>query len=539
MSLTTLAAALTLCLLPAPQDAGPAVGPAAGPAAGTQLLPNPGLSDGARGWILKGAGVREQAGPGQATAVALAGVDQPKSWTNLGVQLTDPPRGRALEFSVSLRGKTGHEVVVNAFAYGADDATAERWHQKLTLASTEWEQRRVTYVLPASAERFAIWVINSGKDEVLVARPSLTVGARAVPRDLSGPGIIRASANAAVRPAEPGGTGTVRFPIPLLTQTQVPLTFDVEVDPPAALVGYRWLLREDGVNWQCEVTLAPKGGGARVRWESLVLVGASSAAPLPSVRVPEAPEEAEAWLRATACVQSDDEAVVAKAAELARGTKTIDQLVDKVLAFTSTNAGTGVPLRTLDAANALGAGGSCTSRANLAAALLRARGVPARTSAHLPTWSGPLYEHWHVEYWHPGAGWTWIEPTRGELRPQPYSLVVLNVANPDDEDEAFSPVLAHSGVMQGVARHAVHELSEGLEVAGGGWGPDQDLMNVAVAAASLDGDVADAFDAARAAWKSLAAACREGKADPGRTASIEAALAEDDVARALVEALAP
>ena len=164
--------------------------------------------------------------------------------------------------------------------------------------------------------------------------------------------------------------------------------------------------------------------------------------------------------------------------------------------------------------------------------------MPARTAAHLPTWSGPLYEHWHVEYWHPGAGWTWIEPTKGEMRPKPWTLVVLNVANPEDEDQGFDPIIGHSGVMSGVPRFAVHEHSVELQLASMAWRAENDELNVARAAAALDDtDPSELFDAAYRAWESLAELCEAGELDPERTARIEAALSADGVTKALARAL--
>src|SRR5207249_3215793 len=112
---------------------------------------------------------------------------------------------------------------------------------------------------------------------------------------------------------------------------------------------------------------------------------------------PEAPREAEAWLRSAGCVQADDADVKAKAEELAQGTDDIGEYARRVIHFTTRNPLRMRLLKSLDARDALKSGSSCTGRANLAAALLRARGVPARTVAHLPTWSGPLFCHWLVE----------------------------------------------------------------------------------------------------------------------------------------------
>src|SRR5262249_1486567 len=126
---------------------------------------------------------------------------------------------------------------------------------------------------------------------------------------LDGPGIIRAEAQAAVATRTDDAVGVLTFPIPGTYGDQIPLTFDLHVDPPAALKSYRWVQRTDQRNWLCEVNLAPKHEGALVRWEGLVLVDRGKSETLPLADKPEVPEEAKPWTRSTACVQSDDQAI--------------------------------------------------------------------------------------------------------------------------------------------------------------------------------------------------------------------------------------
>ena len=71
-----------------------------------------------------------------------------------------------------------------------------------------------------------------------------------------------------------GASGTVSFPIPLVGEHQVPLTFALDVQPPEALSGFRWVERDDGLNWLCEVDVVPPATGASVAWTALVLVDA-------------------------------------------------------------------------------------------------------------------------------------------------------------------------------------------------------------------------------------------------------------------------
>lgn len=285
-----------------------------------------------------------------------------------------------------------------------------------------------------------------------------------LPAPLGGPGLLRAQGYFQARPQAPGSVGTIAFPVPGTYRDQVPLTFAVRTQPADALRGYRWRLREDGLNWLCEVEVAPPEGGVFVRWEALVLVGDRPTADLPPAPVPECPVEAKPWTRSTACVQADDPAIQARAAALAEGLDDVGAFARRAVEFAATNPLRMGAMATLDARCALDTGSSCTGRANLAAALLRARGIPARTVAHLPTWSGPLFEHWLVEYWHPGAGWVWAEPSLGRMQPEPWTVALLSVSSPDDEDAArsFAPYRVR-GVMAGAPSFSVPELSGGLQ----------------------------------------------------------------------------
>ena len=309
------------------------------------------------------------------------------------------------------------------FGYDKDRDLTFHSSTRFDVIAGKWTRLTQEYVVPPGTTTLTAWVINSTAQPISVSDAHLRVDSpkkagprlpkekkgglpgRPRPAPLDGPGVVRAQAQAAVATLGKDDVGVLTFPIPGTYRDQVPLTFDVKVEPPRALKSYRWVRRPDGRNWLCEVTVAPTQEGALVRWEALVLVGRGKDDPLPRAAQPEAPKDAAAWTRSTACVQSDDPAIRDKAKELAKGTEGVEPYARRVIEFTAHHQGKdGVVFDTLDARKGLDCGGSCTSRANLAAALLRARGIPARTVAHLPTWSGPLYEHWLVEYWHPGAG---------------------------------------------------------------------------------------------------------------------------------------
>lgn len=473
-----------------------------------ELLANPSFAGQALGWELRDAEVAGGAGRGGGEAVRLdcrgfgRGIEASVRTTVKAV-----PGDRELRFGCWVRGvRKGFQVRAQAIGTGADEARTAQHRQWVSLDGVGWRRLEMRFAVPPGTTALAVEVGTAAPGSVFVAEPSLTAGGprKAPLYELGGVGVIRATAWAGVRAVEAGGTGTVTFPIPGTYRGQVPLSFEVEAKPAEALVGYRRVKRPDGMNWLCEVTVKPPAEGASVGWEALILVAEEDREPLPVAERPEVPAEAAGWLKSTACVQADDPEIVAKAEELAVGAGDLETYAKRVMHFTATyNGRPGAPFRSLDAKQAMACGGSCTSRANLGAALLRARGIPARTVAHLPTWSGPLYEHWLVEYWHPGAGWTWLETSYDKFRPQPWTLAVLNVASPEDEDGAFDPLQCRF-VTPGAPRWSVHVSSAGLR-------EDQALKgegthNLAAPEVRLEGDAEEReamFAAARAAYERL------------------------------------
>jgi hypothetical protein len=503
---------------------------------GRQLLANPTFDARAGNWGFRHAAFAPGVHHGASGAARLEGVQQGiNDWSDAGVIIGSPPTNQRLRFTCFVKGTVdGQRVYINAFTFDKTMKPTGYWHSEAIVAAGGWTPMEVTVNALDGSARLTAWVINETANPVYVSDARLVAGrkehatphfVRAIKRPvagLGGPGVIRATAQASVQSMKPGDTGVVTFPVPGTYRDQVPLSFDLRVTPPSALRGSRLLMRPDGINRICEVTVAPPDAGAKIRWESLVLVGDRKQSELPHAAVPEVPKDAAAWTRAAACVQSDDPAIKAKADELAKGTDGIESYVRKVIAFTSRNQGRpGVRFDSLDARKALDCGGSCTSRANLAAALLRARGIPARTVAHLPTWAGPLFEHWLVEYWHPGAGWVWVESTKGQMQPSPNEIVVLNVANPEDEDRAFDPIHVRY-VAPGAAYLSACELSKELVHAQ----TTTDATNAAVPLVRIAGSPAELsalFDAAATRYRELAAAGERGRLDAAGSAGVLAA----------------
>lgn len=411
---------------------------------GRQLLRNLTFAENARGWSLVNAIAVPANSKNPEPVIELNGLQ-----SYLGAYVKPVPSDYSLHFSCRLYSETpAQKIVVNAFAYDSKDKILSHWTQSKTLDHNNWTRFGSVYVAPSGTARLAIFVINADKNKITVSRPLLTLGSmqksRVDPVSLGliikAPEvakIILAKYTTCVKLDKGATSGRVTFPIPGLYREQIPLTFQLRAEPRTAILSHRLLVRKDGRNWICEAVVKPPLSGVVLKWESVVLVLGRNEAPLPKMK-PSYPSQVSEWTKSTRCVQSDDLAIRAKCEELSKGATDVESYARKVIEFTSKNQGIGSKFESLDAKCALNCGGSCTSRANLAAALLRARGIPSRTLSHLPVWATtPLYEHWLTEYWHPNVGWVWLEPTLGEFRPAPNTLVVLAVSNSEDEEKTL------------------------------------------------------------------------------------------------------
>jgi hypothetical protein len=436
---------------------------------GTELFANPEFAEGGKGWDLKEAEVMEFSLGADRPVLNLKGLrpDQ-EGWSHASTMVVPAPTSRVLHFYCrAMSTKEDQELVVNAFGYNGKREITTKFSETFVLNSPgKWQVRETQYVIPEGTESLAVWLVNPSGKSIWVYEAHLQTGevSKALLRTLSGPGVILATAGLAVRTEEAGETGLVTLALPGTYPEQVPLTFDLHVNPPDALKGFKWRLRDDGNNWLLDVYVAPPETGAGIRWESLVLVGGKArTAALPMATEPDVPEWAAKWTAPTACVQSEDSRIRLKAEELARiAGDQIAAYVAAVIAFTATNRGDGSRLKSQDALESLKCGGSRAGRANLAAALLRNRSIPARLLTNLSTKSGPGFGCWLVEYWHPSEGWIRLEPALGQMEPAGWDQVVLNIVNPEDEDMAFAPSLKRSGIFPGMPELCVHWISEDL-----------------------------------------------------------------------------
>ena len=240
----------------------------------------------------------------------------------------------------------------------------------------------------------------------------------------------------------------IAFPIPQMYDQQAPIYFEVVSHPSDAIKDVVVRKRQHAKpNWIAEVQFKPLSLGEQVRfsWKEHVLVIAKDYGDLPErVKIPmtaDLPVEVSPWLRSTRSVQADDEDIKRKAVELRDPEDDLIQTIRNVIEFSthmSRNIKRG-PDRPRDcsALTTLHWGEICTGSANLAAALLRANGIPARLLANYPIWNTLFYTHYYVEVYIPTYGWTRAESIMNIFPVETFRDIIVSVVYPADEDKSF------------------------------------------------------------------------------------------------------
>jgi hypothetical protein len=469
-----------------------------------------------------------------------------------GFMVMKPPTSRRLKFSFLLRGSAKKQtfaietVGYNLKAKGIN-MLATAWEKTGPLQTDAWSRCEYEVSLPPEIGRLHVIIHNPNAQSIYIGSLSLVAGAasapdfaavarakkevalmleeRAHPRpnpfqqmvdDTArhpGPVVAHVLLRVPLCTKKLGERGTFTFPVPEFGDGQTPLAFKIRCDGPGKLLGYSWRKRADGRNYVCDVAVQPGVKGSWVQYDALVLLG--------STQAPELTPPAVDWKRSTACVQSSASEVRQVEQKLSTPGDGDEAYAHKVFEFVRDDNGKGAPFKTLDALAALQCGGSCTNKANLVAALLRARGIPARTVAHMPTWcKEKMYEHWLAEYWQPGQGWVAIDSALGRWAPDRRTRIVLSIANPADEDLAFDP-LHERFVMPGAPYASVAELSPLLYPADL---TETDEINCGDEVSRLDvADEAGLFSAADGAFGTLFGRLEAGTPDDGRYDRVMAA----------------
>lgn len=332
----------------------------------------------------------------------------------------------------------------------ADFATTQ--HTKALKDDFDWTEIE-TYLTPSEeTKRVDVLIFIVGKGEVWFDDIAVTpvdqapaCGGAAVQ-----PGLFEARGAYQLVASGESAKPTLLIPLPISYREQAPLTYTLAADPPEKLKKAR-IYRDKPNNYVAEVVLGAMNPDETVKleWSSIVLCGPRSFqdVPLKAAMPKKWPKKARPWLRNTRCVQAEHERIQEVAEEIRGDNDDVMAIIDATLKRTAEIYGQQEGrCDELDAVQALEKQGSCTSCANLVAALLRANGIPARILAGYPSWSGPLQTHYIVEAFVPDYGWYPIESTRLLAPWQPYQQIEVAIIPPEYEDQSEQRSFAAGGV---------------------------------------------------------------------------------------------
>jgi hypothetical protein len=270
-------------------------------------------------------------------------------------------------------------------------------------------------------------------------QPELAKAVTAAPaRPMKGPGLAGVAGGAHVRVLSDKPQEAF-LPVPQLADAQVPLCYFIEATPADAVTEFRLRTREDG-NVVVGVRLAGKKQDVQLAWSAVVLI-----APKP---VTARGTPAESYRKATACVQSGADEVGKLAATLwPKSGKAADFAVN-IQAHVRDMKRAERPT-SLDAVGILKSGenGICTANANLAAALMRAKGIACRSVAVVPSIGQRLEMHRIVEF-ADGDRWVSFDPSglTADVPAKPWQNIIMARTTIADEEAAMKPRM---GAMRG------------------------------------------------------------------------------------------
>jgi len=273
------------------------------------------------------------------------------------------------------------------------------------------------------------------------------------------PGLVGALGGARVKLLK-AGAHQVLLPLPQVTDGQVPVWYFIRSTPRDAAVEYR-IQRREKLNDIISVQLqGERDQEVQLEWSSVVLVAGKAV--LPS----DAP--AASYLSPTSCVQADSSQIKGLTEQLWPENGHVEQYARNIQRFIREMKHAKQP-RSLDALGILDSGtnGICTANANLAVALMRAKGIGARSMAVIPPTSQRLEMHRIVEYSDDGQ-WQYFDPSslHADVPMKPWQTLIMAKTTVADENLAMKPRM---GSMLGCPyAQELELLSAGITL----WGQD-------------------------------------------------------------------
>lgn len=251
----------------------------------------------------------------------------------------------------------------------------------------------------------------------------------------------------------------VILPVPQLADSQVPVCYFIRCTPPEAADEFRLCKRED-CNVVVRVRLAAGNREPQLAWSAVVLLAPRTTTPNSTPPEP--------YRAATPCVESQAAEVVQLAADIWPGTGKAADFAASIQRHIQQSKRKEQP-RSLDALGILRSGENsiCTANANLAAGLMRAKGIACRSVAVVPPISQRLEMHRVVEFFDDNR-WQRFDPSslQTDLPAKPWQNIIMAKTTAWDEQVSMNPRM---GAMVGCPYgQEVEMLSSGTTL----WGQD-------------------------------------------------------------------
>ncbi len=282
------------------------------------------------------------------------------------------------------------------------------------------------------------------------------------------------------------GTHELILPIPQLADAQVPVTYFISSTPRDAAIEFR-LRKRDGSNAVVSVQLkGERNQEIQIDWSSVILIAKSTVSPNNT--------QPDLYRVSSSCVQSEAEEITELAEELWPDNDKVSDYLLNIQQCIRNMKQVEQP-RSLDAERILksGANGICTANSNLAAALLRSKGIASRSLAVIPPISRRLEMHRIVEYFDQ-RHWLSFDPSllQADIPMKPWQSVIMAKTTISDEQIAMQPRM---GTMLGCPYAQELELmSRGISL----WGQEF-FWTIAKPIAEFEAD-AKALALAAEAW---------------------------------------
>lgn len=233
--------------------------------------------------------------------------------------------------------------------------------------------------------------------------------------------------------------------VPVISLHSSPITFELgEITPKSKFKSSR-TIKKQGDNWLVEVTFNSLNAGDSVfvPYDSWILKRSTSFNDRPEFveisALKNIPESVKPYLKSSKIAQSSNPEIEVKARNLSLGHQNLVDICDAIINFT----GNSIQYKGGNEQEALttlrNGYGVCNGKANLAVALFRSIGIPARILMVAKT-------HFIIEYYLPTYGWIRAESTSGfPIQPSEQNTVMWTASVEDEMASPYNGIVCYWG----------------------------------------------------------------------------------------------